>query len=131
MNETGTKMVEAADAVVAETVHAAGKANRIAPRAPSQPIERTVRSIDTAVTGLTMRLTACDGDSLVRISPWSVDWPLVGEVDRIDNGTIQPPRLAILDTEVIPGLFDASKTMLAAAAAAAAAVAHDRERGAS
>jgi hypothetical protein len=80
------------------------------------PNRSAIRSTDTSVEGLDLRLTALLGDSRVRVSRSGTETPLAGEVDRIDNGTIQQPRLAIFDPALIPGLTAAADAVTAKAA---------------
>jgi len=81
------------------------------------PSRGDVRSIDTTVADLPMRLTALLGDSRVYLSRRGAASPRAGEVDRIDNGTIQAPRLQIFDNTLIPGLHEASDAVTMAAVA--------------
>ncbi|MFG3343359.1 hypothetical protein [Glycomyces sp. NPDC048151] len=85
-----------------------------------------MRSDDVTIEGLELRLTAFLGDSLVYVSRSGSEIPRAGEVnqiglaggvDRIDNGTIQRPRLAVFRADLIPGLLDAHDAVIAAAVA--------------
>lgn len=80
------------------------------------PSRSAVRSTDVTIAGLELRFTAFLGDSRVYLSPSGSESPRAGEVDRIDNGTIQTPRLQILNTALIPGLPAAAEAVKAVAA---------------
>lgn len=80
------------------------------------PTRSAVRSIDTTVAGIDLRLTAFLGDSLVYLSRSGSEIPRAAEVDRICNGTAQQPRIALYDSGLIPGLLDVADAITSAAA---------------
>lgn len=79
------------------------------------PSRSAVRSTEIRVEHIDLRLTAFLGDSRVYLSRSGSEIPRVGEVDRIDNGTIQTPRIAVYDSALIPGLLDVVEAVKAAA----------------
>lgn len=79
------------------------------------PSRSAVRSTEITVEHIDLRFTAFLGDSRVYLSHSGSEIPRLGEIDRIDNGTIQAPRIAIYDTASAPGLLDVAEAVKAAA----------------
>lgn len=78
------------------------------------PNRSAVRSIDTEIKGLQLRLRAFLGDGQVHISRSGSDYPRLAAVDRIDTA-MHIPRIAVIDTDALPGLLEAAGAVTAAA----------------